>query len=473
MGIINNMPNYVPQIDEVIKQYYVYAGTNITPDTFVEFITGVSSQTTTTHTYSEKEIDEDSGNAWSMVQAGRISSTKALFVYQLEEGGDYNSGCCRIVSFSNGTITVHSEYTILSGNSYTDRFWRPQLTMLSSTLALLSYRQYSDDTTAYVMPLVINGNTITLGSTKAITTLSDLDDNKVYLSAISSTVAHAAYISEDGIEYRTITCSGTSAPTLGTAKTISVTTPKINTLGANGSNSILCYENNYSTLYCYKLTGTSTISSTSIGSISFSDNSSWYTDMRLISSTKLAWSAGTGGSSSSTGYCRTQIISLGTSSISLGTRLDVDDYKNTGGIRTTQICEIYNTSTFFALHYRYASAYQHQILKTIAVSGTTLTVGGSYSDGHNDPDGIGLVSLDTDKLVFLNSYLAYNDYISVILLKVSSSSIGKSFSTTTTNRETQVRPTTTSKFAGIALTSGTGGTSTGHKDSVSIVTNRT
>ena len=110
MGIINNMPSkQAVDIDGIIQSYYVYAGENISVGSFVEFIDGVASQ-------------QSSGGGSTRITSGKTSHINACVVdtdrvfimYTLS-----STAYARIIRVNDNTITQGTQYTIPYSSSQT------------------------------------------------------------------------------------------------------------------------------------------------------------------------------------------------------------------------------------------------------------------------------------------------------------------------------------------------------------------
>lgn len=466
--------NSMDKLDAIIENYYVYAGQNITAGSFVEFIEGVASQTTTTTnttvTYEQTLLEEK--NQASTILAERINSTQVFVAYRGEFGDSYG-GKCTVLTIANGTISKGTSTTFCSLSSNTSRCYNLDMVLLSSTKAILTYALQSSSSSSYVQPVTISGTTITLGETTSVSSVMG-----IRLAKYSSSLAYMAYaVSSTGLKVRSIDFDATSLSVKNTLHSISLSdVDEILTFGYNSSSeALLCVaHNSLAKVICYRLTGTSTVSSTKSSSAS-ADTDQFTKDCRIITTNKIIFAWGTGGSTSTTGYLRARVFSLSSNTLTAGTIVDFDSYKNSGGIRNPIIGPLYSNSSLFLIAYTEGVANYGNRMCTVSVSGTTLTLGNIVSDGSYGSIHHGLVSIESDSILVWKGVTDYYDYNYAKYFKVSASSIVpysyvKTTTTTNTTKEIQVRLATKSSVDGIAKTSGTGGTSTAHNQAIDIYT---
>ena len=180
----------------------------------------------------------NSGNVWSYSNSGavivkKISSTTALILWSpIDTTGNALQNLKAVVAtVSAGVITYGTAVTVYTGT--TNGLTNFGAVVLSSTAALVIVDK-SSTVASSVYPLVLSGNSITVGTTSAsfgptsgTHALSDI----CYLSATTAMISYVgAVATTNGLRAVTVTHNGSSAPTLSTAVTINANIGNINRL---------------------------------------------------------------------------------------------------------------------------------------------------------------------------------------------------------------------------------------------------
>lgn len=105
----NNDKNF--NINALSKQYYAYAGQNISPGTFIEFVNNVA-----TKSYFDTAEQRLVGPSYIQLNAQQLDDERIMLIYSrsLGTGGDTSDGfgCCMIVTITDSTLVAGPEYVL-------------------------------------------------------------------------------------------------------------------------------------------------------------------------------------------------------------------------------------------------------------------------------------------------------------------------------------------------------------------------
>lgn len=461
------------KIKGIIEDYYVYAGENISAGSFVEFVNGVAGQTTGTKTVTEDSVDTSIvATDW----AGRNVSAVALsdnrvFIAHNNNGTSYylNAVVCTI-SGSKITVGTDTQLSTTTNTSYS-----LATLLLPNGNVFIAHR--GDKTNYYLKAMIcsVSGTTITKGS-----------DYTVVGSKYHGYMQPSLALLPDGNVFITHGSDNEIPSTYGIVCTVSGRTMSMgtNTLLTDSnysgrSNSTICL-NDGSVFIAYRRSGdymlsamVCTVSGTTITVaidklLSTGSNSGVKLSTTLLPDGKVFLVHGKG-------YLDARVITASASSISSGTKLDLtsnntEEYNvDTICISSNKVLVVYNISKVNAL--------------VCTISGTTITAGTDTEIISKETSGYSAMGDIAVKLTNGNVFIAHTtseDENSVsyplegIVIGVNTSTnlpvktVSYTVSETVNVYETQVRNVTSSNANGITKTSGVGGSSTAHNETVQI-----
>ena len=451
-------------INGIIKNYYVYAGSNVSAGDLVEYINGVAGQTTETSTDTQLSTDSYSGYKISAV---KLDDNRIFIAHS--RGGDYSLYGI-VVTINGATITAGTDTKIDSSYKYTGYVISTQL-LSDGNVFIANSRGGSYYLDCNLVS--INGTTITYLKGKQLSTTSNtgsaistqlLPNGKVF-------IAH----SRDGIYYlygMIVTINGTSI-THGTDTQLSTTTyagAGISTQLLSNGNIFIAhsYDENY------KLYGmVVTINGTSITAGTDTQLSNTTGKIMRISAQLLlngnifiAW-----GRVSDYAIFYGTVATINGTSITAGTDTSISgtvDIAITAD-NSTQLLPNGNVLVVFGA----GSGYLCGIIAMI--SGTVITWNTVTRLNTDVIAYSGYLTVSTQLLSNGNIFVAHlhtggEYYLYSQIFGIDEENNVPTNQIKVPTYETQVRKTTTSKFDGIAKTSGVGGTSTAHNQQVSIYT---
>jgi len=446
-------------IDGLIKDYYVYAGESISAGDFVEFINGVASQTN----YGTSSTTQMSSLKYSTsghhVTAHSLGSGKVFISYAgSSDGTNHLKLYGIVVTISGKTITKGTETQLYSS----DLSWYVSSCLLLDGKIFIVYEEEGGKLKGTVC--TISGTTITAGESYLIASSSTyilsttvLPDGKVFISyPTSSSKCNLVVCSVSGTTI-TVGTSVSITTSVNSSSVVSLKNGKVFVAFCNsGLNGMVC-----------------TVSGTTIttGTITQLDTSS--TSSGQYSSVVLASDGKVFITYSTSEELRGIVCIVNNTTITKGTSIKLTSAYVTGGRFDTIVL---SNDKVYILHSWRDPAYSS---KTGFVYGVVATVSGITITAGTD------TALNTS-YTYMNSYfenvLLPNGTIFSIYCSGTNSSLknyplGQVFGISNnaptktiiaTNYETQVRKTTTSQFEAVAKTKGLGGTSTGHKDKISV-----
>lgn len=466
MSIINNMPNVGGgmNINGIIKDYYVYAGENISTGDLVEFINGVAGKTD----YGES-VDTD---LVSSKYAGYIISAVVLdenrvFIAHSVSTSYFLHGV--VVTINNTEITLGID-TELSDTSYKGK--GISAIALDENRVFIAHNQNDNTQYLFGMVVTIDGTIITVGTdTELNTAMSNtgITPSTCLLPNGNVFIAHDYSDSSHYLYGMVVKISNTEI-TKGTDTAIAASTNagfiKSTCLLSNGNVFIAhSYGTNY---YLYgivvSIDGT-TITKGSDTVISNSTNNTGYriSAVALDDSRVFIAYAHTDGSS----YLYGIVCTISGTTITKGTEtLIAHEIRAAYTIETIKL----DDSRVFIAHSYTSSMYLYGIVCTI--SDMTITPGVDtcmnnsviYATNTMKP-----LMLNNGTILLAHSY-STDYYLYAQIFGIDYDNNIPTNQITITEYETQVRKATTAQFDGVARTSGAGGDDTGHKDLVSIWT---
>lgn len=444
-------------INGIIKDYYAYAGENISAGDFVEYINGVEGQTTTTKT-SANTIFHDKEVLY--ISAVKLNDNSVFVAYSDSESVQFGT---RVLTINDENIIVGTEYIL--GRAPYDI----STTLVSANKVAICFVNNSDYKTSAIIA-VINGTTISFGTSLVFGTgTSSYGDDMTQIEALNETKLLASWIrlrtsastsSSYGLKACVLTLNGT---TLTANTTLNVQTSR-------QTDQSLCKLSSSRALISYgdrdATTGSSrvlTISGTSVSTSSKYDFSTVSVSSKtscLISSDKVLIIYMR---TNSIGYASVIATISPSNTITFGSTYTIDNSykvypKSSCLVETNKILVSFNENG------------TNNCLQILNVSGTSV-----ISNGDKYLLGAGKYHIDTVLMKENRVVTTYNstdttNHGNSQVLGISGNTISNEIKIINTTYETQVRKTTTSQFDGVAKTSGIGGTSTAHNQQVSIYT---
>lgn len=450
-------------INGIIKDYYAYAGENISAGDLVEYVNGVAGKTD----YGES-VDTQLINS---TYAGLTISAVALDenrVFIAHSYSSYTNLYGMVVTIDGATITAgtDTELSWMTGSGS-----RISAVLLPNGNVFIAHASSNDGPSLYGIVCVIEGTTITAGTDK------ELDSSSYSADTISAILLNnnTVFIAHTYKKYHYL---------LGMIVTINGTTVTKETDTELSSN---------------------TNSADRISTVKLADNKIF---IAHLYSNKVYG----------------MVVSINGTTITTGTDTQiVDAYSDGVGISA---CALPNGNAFVA-YTHYATTYRYSLGAVLcAISGTTITVGSTYWNAvANTGTRVSVLTLPNGNILLLHGYgtdhylygkvftidgtsvksgsdiqlstekytgytisqcllsngtifAAHSNsssyYLNAQIFGIEEGTSAGYYKPTTniiaTDYETQVRKVTTGQFDGIAKTEGAGGDDTGHKDIVSIWT---
>lgn len=446
-------------INGIIKDYYAYAGENISAGDLVEYVNGVAGKATET---SEDEILSEETRSGYTISAVQLDNNRIFIAHSY--GSTFH--LYGMVVTIDGVNITYGEDTVLCSTDNSGKKISAVALDESRVLVLHNYNPSSDY--LYGIVCTISGSEITKGKVNSIV-YAKYGLGSVSACLLSTDKVFIAYSYNDDYYYLTsivCTISGDTI-TAGSAKELSSTDYSgegISVCLLDSSKVFIAHSYN-SSKYLYgivctisgttisKGSDTSLVSTTNAGSNSsitkLADNRLLIVHKKYVSSTHHLYGI---------------VVTISGTTISKGTDTAL---VTTNPIPGTNIstCLLPNGNVFIA--HCYTTNYYLTAL-IVKVEGTTIT---PYT--HTTLNAAGDTGWTTACILLNNGnmFLAHGNYkLYAQIWGIDYENNVPTNQISITETETQVRKVTTGQFDGVAKTSGTGGDDTGHKDLVSIWT---
>lgn len=444
------------KLNDVIEEFkYVYKGQEITAGDFVEFVNGVSSQTTTIKTTSNTTFHD---KEVLYISAVKLNDNSVFVAYSDGESIQFGT---RVLTINDENITVGTEY--IMGNAPYDI----STTLVSANKVAICFANNSDYKTSAIIA-VIDGTTISFGTSLVFGTgTSSYGDNTTQIEALDETKLLASWIrlrtsastsSSYGLKACVLTLNGT---TLTANTTLNIQTSR-------QTNQSLCKLSSSRALISYgdrdATTGSSrvlTISGTSVSTSSKYDFSTVSVSSKtscLISSDKVLIIYMR---TSSIGYASVIATISPSNTITFGSTYTIDNSytvypKSSCLVETNKILVSFNENG------------TNNCLQILNVSGTSV-----ISNGDKYLLGAGKYHIDTvlmqeNRVVTIYNSTDTTNHGNSQVLGISGNNISNEIKIKIPQYEQQVTLSTQPPFDGIALSSGVGGTDTAHNEQVKI-----
>lgn len=450
-------------INGIIKDYYAYAGENISAGDLVEYVNGAA---------GKKDYGESADTSVNtVINSGYAISAVALDENRVFIAHSYNTGyslravVCTIdgatITVGTGTILIDTNYM---GSSIS--------TCLLPNGNVFIAHSYGSDYYLYGIVCTIEGETITKGEDTALVSAKyagrvisaiTLDDNKVFIAHSLTTSYNLSGIA--------VTIDGITI-SAGTDK-------KISTNGYTGYAISTCLLPNGNIFMAtswasdYELYGWvisingSAVISHGYKSINVNANAGYAISTCLLPNGNVFIAHSAGSNYQLYGI----VVSISDTTITKGTDTAINTVANTGQYIST--CLLPNGDVFIAHGYGTSDNYLYGIVVTIVnteiTAGTDTQLNTTINTGKTTSTLLlnnGAIFLAHSRSVGASTYL----YLNAQIFGVDYDNNIPTTHIIATEYETQIRQVTTGQFDGIAKTSGEGGDNTGHKDMVSIWT---
>lgn len=434
-------------INGIIKDYYVYAGENISAGDLVEYINGVASKTD----YGVSEdiaIDNTNEQTGYAISAVKLDENR-VFIAHSYGSSYYLYG---VVVTVNGASIEMSTDTAIESYSYAGH--KISVCLLSKDKVFIAHSR-SSDYNLYGIVVTIDSTTITKGTNTNLETGSEegyrisalaLDENRVFIAHSSGSSTRHLYGMLCTISGTTITAGTDTAIVSKTNAGYTIST----CLLPNGNVFIAhSYGSNY---YLYgivcSISGT-TITKGSDTAIVSSNNSGYTISAVTLEDNKVFIAHSHTSNTSGFLYGIVCTISGATITVGIDTELCRKIY---AGEKISAIA--LSEDKVFIAHQYGGSRYLYGTVCTI--SETTITVG-----TVTDLISVSYAGYTISSLLLNNGviFVAHNNsdsyYLNAQIFAIDENNIPTN-NVTATEYETQVRKVTTAQFDGIAKTSGEG-----------------
>lgn len=447
-------------INGIIKDYHAYAGENISAGDLVEYINGIASQRT--ETSNDIQLSSESSSA-SDISAVQLDENRVFIAHSCKS---YYGLYGIVVTIDGATITAGTD-TALDTNSYSGSYI--SAVALDSGRVFIAH-SYTSNFHLYSMVVTISGTNVTIGTDTALVSSSSSATaiSTQLLSSGNVFVAHS-YGSSCYLYAIVCTISGTTI-TKGTDTKLQGSNIAGGTISSQllPSGNIFVAHSLTSSYSLYALV--CSVSGTTISASGSSTQMITSTNSGAVISTELLPNGTVlvvhSDSSDMMLYGFVCTIE-GTTPSRKGTDYLISSTYKTGKEISTQLLP--NGKVFIAHSHTSGSYYLYGIIATI--DGNTVTVGTDTKLNANSYSGytISSILLPNGAIFIAHSY-STNYYFYAQVFGIDEANNVPTNNVAITEYETQVRKTTTSRFDGVAKTSGVGGTTTVPKDYVSVYT---
>ena len=451
-------------INGIIRDYHVYAGENISAGDLVEFINGIGSQTN----YGASACTQLSIGAYSSarVTAVVLDDTRIFVAHKYNGSNEYLYGV--IVTISGANIIVGTDTQL---STTVDSGYRLSATKVNNNAVFIAHSSEGSNLYLNGMVCTVNGTTITAGTDIQLTTTTKTANEEIKAITLndgSVFIAHN-YGSDRYLFAIVCTVSGTTI-TKGTDTSLYNTKDagtRISPIQLRDGNIFIAHSYNGSSRYLYAQVCTvkgTTITSGSSKALVSSTYAGSYIETALLDEDDKVLVIHSYSTSQS---LNSMVCTISGTTVTAGTDIVLSSESATGQYLSSARID---DNHLFLVHGSSSTEQLHGII--VMIEGTTVTVG---TDTPLNSEAYTCYYVPSAVLIngvifVAHSYNKSNCYL-----------YGQTFCMDSVNKvpttniimneyETQVRKTTTSQFDGVAKTNGTGGTSTAHKDLVSIYT---
>ncbi len=444
-------------INGIIKDYYAYAGENISAGDLVEYVNGVAGETD----YGESIDTQLSTTTYtgSSISAVALDESRVFIAHSYSSALKLYGMVCTV---NGATITLGADTALNNSNGTSEGF---SLGLLPNGNVFIAHKNNSNY--LYGMIVTINGTTISVATDTQLTTTSAYTVSTSTLVLPNGDVFIAHSYGDNNYLYGIVcTIDGTTI-TKGTDTALVSSTNAGITISTcllpNGNVFIAhSYGSNYSLRGIVVSINGTTFTKGSDTPISNNTNDGKVISTCLLPNGKIfiAYSSG------SSYYLYGIVCSISGNGITQHSGVVISNSTNAGS--TISTCLLPNGNVFIA--HSYGSKY-YLYGMVVTIDGTAITKGTDTQLSTIAQTGLEMPTID---LLNGNVFIAHNyssdNYLYAQIFGIDYENNIPTNHISITEYETQLRKVTTAQFDGIAKTSGEGGDDTGHKDVVSIWT---
>jgi len=326
-----------------------------------EFTSGsfeLSNATTESLTSGTPAVFESASTAF--ISVAMLTSTKAIVAYQ--DGGNSSYGTACILDVSGSTITAGTAVVFESATTI-----YISVAMLTSTKAIVTYRDIGNSSYGTACILDVSGSTITAGTPAVFESATTI---YISVAMLTSTKAIVAYQDDENSSYGTACILDVSGSTItaGTAVVFeSASTAYISVAMLTSTKAIVTYRDignsSYGTACILDVSGSTITAGTPAV---FESASTYYTSVTMLTSTKAIVAYRDDGNSE---YGTACILDVSGSTITAGTAVVFES------ATTIYISVAMLTSTKAIVTYRDSGNSSYGTACILDVSGSTITAG--------------------------------------------------------------------------------------------------
>ena len=455
------------ELKKIIESYYVKAGDTINAGDFVKFVNGVGSTTTATSTDTEISTVEKYG---LVISACKLTDTKVFIAHSTGSKGSSTNYLRGVVCTIEGATITMGTGVIIASSSYTGDVI--SAVALSETSVFIAH-SYNSSPYLYATLCTINGTTVSPKTTTSIST-SAYAGYAISAKLLSDNTVFIAHSRSSGYDLYGVICtiSGTTI-TVGSDTAINTTnyTGYAISVDVIASNKVFIAHSYSSSYYLYGIV--CTISGTSItsGTDTILNNSTVYTGYFVsnicLQDNKVFIAHNSGNFNNGSYYLYAIVCTVSDKTITKG----IDTQLDTNGISGYPMsATLLDDGRVFIAGKRGTNYLQYHTI--CQISGTTVTGGTTTSMNSNAYTAytMSAITLSGEKVFLAHSY---SDKYYLYAQMFSATSDNKPSKTIPIRTyETQVTKSNSSKVYGVALTDGTGGTSTAHSGKINVATSK-
>ena len=448
-------------INGIIKDYYAYAGENVSAGDLVEYVNGIASKTD----YGESvdtQLSALSNSAANSISAVALDDSRVFITHGGIDG--VNKLGAMVCTIEGATITCGTDTTLSNAAGSGRKMSVAKLNENKVFIAYSGSASVSDRLNGIVCTIdrttISAGESLELGPNYSSNSVSAvaLDDSRVFIAY--------CYNSKYYIDAKICSIDGTTI-TLGTTTELSqsyYTGSVISACLLSNGNVFIAHSigSNY---YLYgivcSISGT-TITAGNDTEISIITNSGYVISAVALDENRIFIAH----SRHTDCYLYGIVVGVNGTTITLGsdTAIEVNYYEG----KVISVCLLPDGNVFIA-HSKESNYSLFGIV--VNIDGTTITCGTDAQINIETNAGYAISSLLLNNgTIFIAHSNGASCYLHAQIFGIDYENNLPTNHIIATEYETQVRKVTTGQFDGIAKTSGTGGDDTGHKDIVSIWT---
>jgi hypothetical protein len=449
-------------INGIIKDYHAYAGENISAGDLVEYINGMAGQTTGT---SVDTVLNNTSNFTGYIISAIVLDEKRVFIaHRYLDSSNSNHLYGMVCTIDGTTITAGIDTYISDSLAYNGSI---SAVKLDENRVFVAF-SYSGEIYLYGIVCTIDGTIITKG------TYLELASNSYAGYAISAQLLPNGNISithsrGSGYSLFVIVCTiSGSTITKGTDTLINSSERagfSISTCSLLDGKIFIAHSYNISNYYLYGIVCTISGTTITAGSDTALNTTTARTGEKISTTLLPDGKVFVASSYSTSYYLYGTICSVSGTSISKGANIQIS--ANTYASFALSATTLPDGNVFIACCTDSSNFYLYGVVCT--VSDTTFSAGTTTKLSEDRYTGykMSAITLNNGTIFIAHNY-STNYHLYAQIFGVSNNI--PTNNVPITEYETQVRKTTTSKFDGVAKTSGVGGTTTAPKDYVSIYT---